>query len=124
MSFQAVTPFINYGDIQAATSWLTEKLGFGDVRFYREEDGSIGYADIYAGATRMLLTAAEPEPGNGQGSLFIVHVDDVDALYESVKANGVEADPPRDTDYGPRTFGVTDPWGYSWYFWQGDTLPE
>jgi uncharacterized glyoxalase superfamily protein PhnB len=25
--------------------------------------------------------------------------------------------------YGPRTFTVTDPWGYQWNFWQGEATP-
>ena len=27
---------------------------------------------------------------------------------------------PKDEAYGPRTCHVTDPWGYQWYFWQGE----
>ncbi len=60
------------------------------------------------------------EPGSGTGAAFVVHVSDVDAVYERVIAEGVHADPPQDRPYGPRVCEVTDPWGYRWFLWQGE----
>jgi methylmalonyl-CoA/ethylmalonyl-CoA epimerase len=43
-------------------------------------------------------------------------VDDVDALHASLTADGVEAGPPADQDWGARAFGLTDPDGNNLYF--------
>jgi uncharacterized glyoxalase superfamily protein PhnB len=39
-------------------------------------------------------------------------------MHARVLAAGVDAPPPEQQPYGPRTFTVTDPWGYHWDFWQ------
>jgi len=43
-------------------------------------------------------------------------VDDSDAMYEQVKAAGIEPNPPEDKPFGVRSFSVRDPEGYSWGF--------
>jgi methylmalonyl-CoA/ethylmalonyl-CoA epimerase len=44
-------------------------------------------------------------------------VDDVDALHESLTADGVDAGPPpANQDWGARAFGLTDPDGNNLYF--------
>ena len=45
-----------------------------------------------------------------------VWVDDVDAMYERVKAAGVESEPPEDKDYDVRSYSVKDPEGVNWGF--------
>ena len=45
-----------------------------------------------------------------------VWVDDVDAVYERLKAAGVAVDPPGDKPYGVRMLSVTDPEGHRWGF--------
>jgi uncharacterized glyoxalase superfamily protein PhnB len=66
--------------------------------------------------------AGGQDPGSrgGLGASLIVAVSNVDAQYERIRAAGISLDPPRDEPYGPRTCHVEDPWGYHWYFWQGD----
>jgi uncharacterized glyoxalase superfamily protein PhnB len=70
------------------------------------------------GASTIQLCGRAPDPDQGSGLLLIVHVDDVDAMHARVLAAGVDAPPPEQQPYGPRTFTVTDPWGYHWGFWQ------
>ena len=41
---------------------------------------------------------------------------DVDAVYERIKAAGVEVNPPVDQDYGNREIKVADPEGNLWSF--------
>jgi uncharacterized glyoxalase superfamily protein PhnB len=54
--------------------------------------------------------------------LLIVHVTDIDAQYRRIAAAAGELDPPKDEPYGPRSCHITDPWGYRWYFWQGEAV--
>ena len=56
-----------------------------------------------------------PRPGyweskGGRPDVWIgVWVDDVDAMYERVKAAGIESEPPEDKDYDVRSYSVKDP---------------
>ena len=67
-----------------------------------------GGLDNFNPATTATLT------DNGKNALLIVHVDEVDAHYERVRAAAdTDVDPPKDQPYGPRTFTITDPSGVS-----------
>jgi uncharacterized glyoxalase superfamily protein PhnB len=43
-------------------------------------------------------------------------VDDVNAMYELVRAAGAIAEPPEDKPYGVRMLSVKDPEGITWGF--------
>jgi uncharacterized glyoxalase superfamily protein PhnB len=118
ITFSGVTPYLFYPDGDAAAEWLQRVLGFGPVRSTRGPDGSWSEGEVRIGAGRIEISGGRP--GNEQ--LLIVSVDDVDALHARIVAAGVAADPPKDEAYGPRTCHVTDPWGYQWYFWQGEAV--
>jgi|SRR5829696_4450204 len=121
MTLLNISPYLYYADAGAALDWLGRVFGFGDTRRVMV-DGRVDEAEIDVGPAKVLVTGRAPGPNDGPGALLIVHVDDVDAQYERVRAAGVEADPPKYESYGPRTFHVTDPWGYRWYFWQGEAV--
>jgi uncharacterized glyoxalase superfamily protein PhnB len=122
MTIEGITPYLHYEDADAAIEWLTRVFGFGPSAAVHDDDGRIREAEIAAGPAKVMLSGRAPEPGRGAGSFLIVHVGDVDARYELVRAAGVECDPPVDRPFGPRTFLVTDPWGYRWQFWQGEAV--
>lgn len=114
--FSAVTPYLYYPDGDAAAEWLQRVLGFGPVRSARSADGSWAEGEVRIGDGRIDISGGRP--GNEQ--LLIISVDDVDAMHARIVASGAETDQPRDEAYGPRTCHITDPWGYQWYFWQGE----
>lgn len=124
MTFTGVTPYLYYEDAAAALDWLTEKLGFGPDTRYEGLDGRVEEAEIRVGpSARVMLTGRAPGADEGGGALLIVHVDDIEAQFERITGAGVDLEPPKDERYGPRTIHVTDPWGYRWYFWEGDAMP-
>jgi uncharacterized glyoxalase superfamily protein PhnB len=124
--FLGVTAYLHYPDGDAAAEWLSRVLGFGPQdprRVKRDAAGRWQEGEIAIGPTRIDISAGrDPGPDNGAGALHIVGVTDVDAQYRRIMAGGVQVDPPRDEAYGPRTCHVTDPWGYQWYFWQGEAI--
>jgi uncharacterized glyoxalase superfamily protein PhnB len=127
--FTTVSPYLFYPDGDAAAEWLIRVLGFGPARSVRAAGGGWAEGEVAVGGGARVDISGGPaadaasgppaSQGRGQGALLIVGVTDVDAQYRRIRAAGVEADPPRDEPYGPRTCHVTDPWGYRWYFWQG-----
>ena len=119
-TFLGLEPYLGYPDGDAAAAWLQRVLGFGPVRVVRD-DGRWSEGEIAVGPARVQISGGSPmETATGVGALLIVSVDDVDRQYQRIRAAGVAVDPPRDEAYGPRTCHVTDPWGYRWYFWQGE----
>ncbi len=117
--FTSITPYLRYPDADAAADWLTRVLGFGPARVAsRDADSHWAEGEVRIGPVRVDISGGDNAKPNG--ALLIVGVCDVDAQYERIKAAGIELDPPRDEAYGPRTCHVSDPWGYQWYFWQGE----
>ena len=43
-------------------------------------------------------------------------VADVDAVYETIRAAGVDCEPPVDREFGVRMLNVADDMGYLWGF--------
>ncbi|MBT2593733.1 glyoxalase/bleomycin resistance/extradiol dioxygenase family protein [Arthrobacter sp. ISL-72] len=124
MAVTEVIPYLYYEGADAALDWMEKVLGFGPSTRWRNDDGVTEEAEIVAGGGRIAVSGSAADPGNGGGLLLIVHVDDVDAQYSSVRAaTDVEIEPPADQPYGPRTFTIVDPWGYQWNFWQGEATP-
>ncbi len=123
VEFRNLTAYLMYPDGDAAAQWLTRMLGFQPGRIARDEQGRWREGEIAVGPTHFDISGgAAPDAASGAGGIFIVHISDVDAQYRRIVAAGEEIDPPKDEQYGPRTCHITDPWGYQWYFWQGDAV--
>jgi uncharacterized glyoxalase superfamily protein PhnB len=121
-----VTPCLRYERADEALEWLARVLGFVERARYVDRDGIVRQAEMYVGDAEVWLS------GHGDGywkthprgldQYLMVAVEDVDALYERVKAAGVDAAPPADQTWGVRSFHVTDPGGYHWGLYR--RLPE
>jgi uncharacterized glyoxalase superfamily protein PhnB len=121
--FRGLTPYLYYADADKALQWLTSVLGFGPSAQWVDETGAVQEAEIAVGDQKIAIGARAPGADEGPGQLLIIHLDDVDAYHLHVAAAlGEELAPPQDQPYGPRTFDITDPWGYRWHFWQGKII--
>ncbi len=126
MEINDLSPYLTYDDADAALDWMERVLGFTGTVRWPDESGRTYEADICAGRTKVGVSGGGSHD-TGTKALFIVHVDDVDAHYDRIRAAAVDihVDPPQDQPYGPRTFTIIDPWGYQWNFWQGEaTAPQ
>ena len=83
--------------------------------------GALRSAELYVGASEVWLDG-DPEYWKQRDrrpeEWIGIWVDDVDAMFERVKAQGIETDPPENKFYAVRTFQVIDPEGYTWGFMQ------
>jgi uncharacterized glyoxalase superfamily protein PhnB len=118
VGLQGVSPYLYYADAGAGLDWLARVFGFEETARYVDDDGVVHESEMRIGASTVQLCGRAADPDQGSGLLLIVHVDDVDAMHARVVAAGVDAPLPEQKPYGPRTFTVTDPWGYRWDFWQ------
>jgi uncharacterized glyoxalase superfamily protein PhnB len=119
--FEGITPYLHYDDVAAMIEWLTRVFGFTERGRWVNSQGALRNAELYAGNTEVWLEG-DPEYWTQKGrrpeEWIGVWVDDVDAMYDQVKAAGVDTAPPEDKFYGIRVFQVTDPEGYAWGFMQ------
>ena len=115
-------PGLQYRDADAGMRWLQDVLGCEGREDHRDEQGNVVHAELaFQGAIVMLSTAGvgrEPFrslPAGGR--LVYCALDEVDALYQRVRAAGGDiAVEITDTDYGSRDFTVRDPEGNLWAF--------
>jgi len=120
VKFEGITPYLVYEDAGAALDWLSDTFGFQERSRYVDKDGVVQQAEMVVGATELWLSGRpnhwkeEGRPPNEQ--YIIIWVDDVDAMYERVKAAGVAVEPPADQSYDVRNMHVRDREGYHWSF--------
>jgi MerR family transcriptional regulator, thiopeptide resistance regulator len=121
--FVDVIPLLACSDIAAEHDFLVNVLGFASAVIERTRDGTIVHAEVRAGPHRIWLHRADeaddlvpPGPRGSAGGGIVVHVPDVDAHRERVRAAGADVlFEPRDEDYGQREYGVRDPEGHLWW---------
>ena len=112
--------YLHYDEVVPMLEWLGRVFGFVELQRWPDQHGAVRNAEMIVGSTEVWLDGS---PGwwddkGGQPNEWIgVWVEDVDAMYERVKAAGAEPkSQPKDEPYGVRTFSVADPGGYTWGF--------
>ncbi len=115
-------PGLLYRDAEAGLTWLEQVLGCKRREDHRDHEGNVVHAELdFRGAVVMLGSAGvgrEPFrslPAGGR--LVYCALDEVDSLYERVRAAGADvAVEIMNTDYGSRDFTLRDPEGNLWAF--------
>jgi uncharacterized glyoxalase superfamily protein PhnB len=120
VEFRGLLPYLYYEDAGAMLDWLSDVFGFEERGRYVDKDGIVRQAEMLVGQNELWFSGHGPgfwESKGGRPDTWIgVWVDDVDAMYERVKAKGVASEPPEDKDYDVRSYSVKDPEGVSWGF--------
>ena len=121
----AITPYLYYEDVGEALKFLAKAFRF---RKYgtpmRGKNGKINHAAMRFGDD-LIMMGSPPKMyrnpkrlGQATQSLYI-NVPDVDRHFERAKKAGAKVlEEPKNTEYGHRRYGVTDPEGHEWYFAQ------
>ena len=105
---ERATPILPADDLSAAKSFYVDRLGFS-IRFEVSEDGRNGLLGLQRGT--IYLTLDSPMSGHGREACVSLEVEDADAYYREWR-NRVEVKrPPKDEDWGARTFDLIDPFG-------------
>ena len=105
---ERATPILPADDLSAAKSFYVDRLGF-NIRFEASEDGRNGLLGLQRGT--IYLTLDSPMSGHGREACVSLEVEDADAYYHEWR-NRVEVKrPPKDEDWGARTFDLIDPFG-------------
>lgn len=109
-SISAVTLVV--GDMARSLAFYTS-LGFG-VRYGGAAER---FTSLRVGEQFLNLMLAEETGSHAGWGRVIVHVDDVDAVYQAALAAGHSPEaPPRDAEWGERYFHLDDPDGHQLSF--------
>ena len=101
-------PVLPVEDLDVAKEFYVDRLGF-DVRFEHRGEGRDGLLGVERGA--IWLTLDCPMAGHGREACVSLMVDDADAYYAEWESRVEIPRPPRNEDWGARTFSVLDPFG-------------
>lgn len=114
-----VWPCLNYADAPAAMRFLVDVLGFEETaRHTGASDDVIAHAEARWPEGGGVMFGSAGREGNdfsskavGETTIYVV-TDDPDAVHvRAVAADAEIAHPLEDTDFGSRTFTVSDPEG-------------
>jgi uncharacterized glyoxalase superfamily protein PhnB len=105
---ERAVPNLPADDLQVAKDFYVGKLGF-KVLYEATADGKSGVVGVQRGGFALHLDA--PMSGHGRNVVVTLEVDDTDALYDQWRGQVDLSRPPRNEEWGGRTFGVTDPFG-------------
>jgi len=120
IDFLDAIPVLPYRDIRAAHDFLVEVIGLESGGLV-EHDGQVLHGEVRAADRRFWLhesagALTAPDVAGVRTGGIVLHVADVDAHYERVRAAGATIlREPTDEDYGQREYGVRDLEGHDWY---------
>lgn len=101
-------PILPTQDLEAAKAFYVDRLGFR-VTFEVTEDGHSGLLGIARGTIEMTLDS--PMNGHGRNACVALQVEDADRYYQEWNSKVDLLRPPKDEEWGARTFDLLDPSG-------------
>jgi catechol 2,3-dioxygenase-like lactoylglutathione lyase family enzyme len=105
---ERAVPILPADDLAAAKAFYVDKLGFR-VLFEASRDGRTGLLGVARGGIELTLDC--PMDGHGREACVSLRVDSADRYYEEWRSRVEIRRPPKDEDWGARTFDVIDPSG-------------
>lgn len=107
---ELAVPVLPVDDLDVARRFYVDQLGFSIGWEYRNESGPEGMLGVQRGGIKITLDC--PMSGHGRDACVSLEVASADAYYQEWVGRGVAIKrPPKDEEWGARTFGVTDPFG-------------
>ena len=101
-------PVLPVADLEVAKDFYVNRLGF-DVRFEWRASENEGLLGVERGSIQITLDC--PMTGHGRDACVSLQVDSADAYYEEWHKRVEIRRPPKNEEWGARTFDVIDPFG-------------
>ena len=107
---ELAVPILPVEDLDVAKRFYVDQLGFATNWEYRNDANREGLLGVQRGGMKITLDC--PMSGHGRNACVSLEVESADAYYNEWLERGVDVKrPPRNEEWGARTFGVTDPFG-------------
>jgi PhnB protein len=121
--YHSIQPYLIFKGCAAAIAFYTEVLGAKERLCMKNENGTIGHAEIEVGDSCLMMadesekmSAFPPEHYGGSPITLMLYVEDCDAVYaRALAAGATSVREPADQPYGDRMSGIQDPFGYKWW---------
>ena len=109
-------------DVEAAIGFYTSTFDATETGLrVIDPDGRVAHAELEMGGTTIWLVSEYPEfeieapQAAGRPVQFVLHVDDVDTIFERATSRGATiAYPISEKPHGERSGRLDDPFGYRW----------
>lgn len=101
-------PVLPMDDLAVARDFYVAGLGF-EVSFEVTGDGHTGMLGVRRGTLQLTLDC--PMSGHGRHACVSLQVDDADRYHEEWRTRVTINRPPRNEEWGARTFDLQDPFG-------------
>ena len=105
---ERAVPILPADDIRVARDFYVAKLGFR-VTFEVTEGGKEGMLGLARGGIALTLDC--PMDGHGRDACISLEVEDADAYFDEWCKQVEVLRPPKDEEWGARTFDLLDPFG-------------
>jgi len=105
---ERAVPVLPVDDLGVAKQFYVDALGF-EVTFEASDDGTSGLLGVRRGTIALTLDC--PMNGHGRDACVSLEVESADRYYEEWRTRTVIRRPPRNEEWGGRTFDVLDPFG-------------
>ena len=105
---ERAVPHLPGDDLSVAKEFYVDKLGF-KVTFEVTEDGKTGILGVERGTIALAIDC--PMPGHGRDACVALHVARTDDYYNEWKDKVEVKRPPKNEEWGARTFDLIDPFG-------------
>lgn len=103
---ERAVPILPGDDLAVAKAFYVDKLGFV-VDYEATEDGKSGIMGLARGTIELTIDC--PMTGHGRKACVSLRVTSADAMYDEWRQHLEIPIPPRNQEWGNRTFGVQDP---------------
>ena len=100
---------LNVPDVPAALAFYTDVLGLTQ----RDDRPDFGIAGAWLNAGDQQVHLIELPPPNGMGQHFALLYEDIGAVVERLRAQGITVSDPAASSPGQRQAFLNDPWGNS-----------
>ena len=101
-------PVLPVDDLKRAKSFYVDGLGF-EVTFEVCDDKGSGLLGLKRGS--IVITLDCPMTGHGRDACVSLEVDDADRYYDEWRQRVEVKRPPKNEEWGARTFDLIDPFG-------------
>jgi len=105
---ELAVPILPADDLAIAKQFYVGALGF-DVTFEASDDGHTGLLGVQRGTIQITLDC--PMDGHGRDACVSLRVEDADRYYDEWRVRTAVKRPPRNEEWGARTFDLIDPFG-------------
>ena len=121
--YATLNPYLVCADASAAMDWYATHLGAGERCRLPMPDGRIAYAELDIGGSVLMISDAFPDIGivspdalGGSPVSLTVYVDDADAVFAAMLADGAQSlNEIADQFHGDRAGKLRDPFGHIWF---------